>query len=88
MKSSNRIKIFTVKWCPHCMALLSFLNTEGIAFENFDVEESDEKWREAMALTGGMDIVPVVEINGKTLFGAFTPDFKARLYEYLDLKKR
>ncbi|HNV70821.1 MAG TPA: glutaredoxin family protein, partial [Candidatus Ozemobacteraceae bacterium] len=75
-------------WCPHCIRLLEFLRRERIPFQNFDVDEDDERWQEAMKLTGGIDIVPVVEKRGEVVFGAFNSSFEKRLRDLLQLTAR
>ncbi len=88
MTESISLRVFTVTWCPHCVRLLEFLRREGIPFVNYDVDEDDERWREAMRLAGGIDIVPVVEHRGEVVFGAFNGTFEKRLRDMLQLGTR
>lgn len=88
MPEANSLRVFTVTWCPHCVRLVDFLRRERIPFENFDVDEDDERWQEAMRLAGGLDIVPVVEHHGEVLFGAFNGSFEKRLRDILQISIR
>ncbi len=73
------LNVYTVTWCPHCRWLLSWLDQEGLPYVNHDVDASDADWQVALRLTGGIDIVPVIERNGKAVWGAFTEDLQAKV---------
>ena len=70
------VQVYTVAWCPHCVRILSFLEKTGVPFLNYDVDDDDARWREALALTGGVDLVPVLVIGTESRYGAFTTDFQ------------
>ncbi|MBI3039189.1 glutaredoxin family protein [bacterium] len=84
----KKVRIYTVKWCPHCTQLRSFLAEEKIQHQELDVESDDLIWKEALSMTGGQDIVPVVNVDGQVEFGAFTEEFKAKLRKLLGLRDR
>lgn len=88
MTEAKTLRVFSVTWCPHCVRLIEFLRREQIPFENFDVDDDDERWREAMQLAGGLDIVPVVEHRGEVIFGAFNGSFEKRLRDILQIGMR
>ena len=88
MKESHPLRVFTVTWCPHCVRLLDYLQREKIPFQNFDVDEDNDRWQEAMKLAGGVDIVPVVEHRGDVVFGAFNGSFEKRLRDFLKTGSR
>jgi glutaredoxin len=73
------LNVFTVTWCPHCRWLLAWLDQEGIPYVNHDVDASEADWQVALRLTGGIDIVPVIERNGQAVWGAFTEDLKTKV---------
>ncbi len=75
MAQAKSVVVYTVAWCPHCVAILSFLDAEGITYQNYDVDYNDVQWHEALALTGGQDLVPVINIEGNVKFGAFNSSF-------------
>lgn len=74
--NSPEVVVYTVAWCPHCVRILSFLGTIGIPFVNYDVDSDEARWREALSLTGGVDMVPVLKIGQETRFGVFDSAFQ------------
>ncbi len=77
------VRIYTVTWCPHCNRFKEWLDEEGIAYLDHDVDADDASWQEALALTGGYDIVPVAEIGGKAVWGTFDQVFKDKIRHLL-----
>jgi glutaredoxin len=60
--------VYTTSWCGWCRKTLAFLDKNGIAYENRDIE-ADDAWRDELeAKTGGTSI-PVVEIDGEIVRG-------------------
>ena len=88
MPKAKRITLYLVEWCPHCVRAREFLRNEGILFEVFDVEADDVAWKRAMSLTGGVDIVPVIDIDGTAVWGAFTGTFESNLRRLLGINER
>jgi len=84
MGKSKNILLYTVSWCPHCAAIKRFLDSKGEKYREFDVEADDARWKEALARTGGQDIVPVIDVDGKVLFGAFNRSFEENLTKLLE----
>ncbi len=82
----KKILLYTVTWCPHCVAIISFLDSNKIQYKNFDVEENDEWWQQALSRTGGVDIVPVIDVEGQVLWGVFDTSFESRLRKLLGIK--
>ncbi len=78
------IRIYTVTWCPHCIRFKAWLDESRIAYLDHDVDFDDAAWQEALALTGGVDIVPVAEIGGQSVWGHFNESFKERVRHLLD----
>jgi glutaredoxin len=60
-----------------------FLKRRNVEFVEFNVEDDEERWREALSKTGGLDVVPVVDVGGKVVFGRFTSDFERALTDAL-----
>lgn len=77
------IRIYTVTWCPHCIRFKEWLDASGIAYLDHDVDADDQAWQEALALTGGCDIVPVAEAGGRAVWGAFNDDFRQKIMTLL-----
>ena len=63
-----KIKIYTTKTCPHCIALKKYFKEKGVEFKNLDVEDSDKAKEEMIEKSGQMG-VPVIDINGKIIVG-------------------
>lgn len=77
------IRIYTVNWCPHCNGFKAWLESERIAYLDHDVDADDKDWQKALALTGGHDIVPVAEIGGRAVWGAFDDEFRRKVLTLL-----
>ena len=69
------LETFTVGWCPHCVRLKEFLARAGLVAVDHDVDVDDEAWQRMLRLTGGVDIVPVVQIGAASRHGAFDAAF-------------
>jgi glutaredoxin len=79
------VVLYTIRSCPHCAKVRALFRTHGIRFTEYDVDKDEIRWREAMALAGGQDIVPVVDIDGKIFFGAYTPKMEQQLKKELGI---
>ena len=75
----QQLRIYTVTWCPHCIRFRAWLEENAIPHLNNDVDDDAVAWQEALALTGGVDIVPVAEVGGRAVWGPFNDEFKTRL---------
>jgi glutaredoxin len=76
MENKTPILLYSVTWCPHCVAIKRFLNAQGIAYRDFDVDADDPAWKDMLKLTGGVDLVPVLVIGGQVRFGGFNRAFE------------
>ncbi|MBF0547700.1 MAG: glutaredoxin [Candidatus Riflebacteria bacterium] len=84
----KKVNLYRVEWCPHCVRAKSFLDQMGIKYTDHDVESDDDAWHRAMSLTKGIDIVPVVEIDGNVVFGTFDSSFESKLRTHLQIMKK
>jgi glutaredoxin-like YruB-family protein len=64
----RRVVVYTTSWCGWCRKTLAFLNQQGVAFENRDIE-ANEAWREELIEKTGGTSIPVVEIDGQIVRG-------------------
>jgi len=55
----KKIRVFSTKFCPHCVVLKQFLNDNKIEFEDIDVSENEEARKEMIEKTIQMG-VPVI----------------------------
>lgn len=83
MSKAKRVTLYLVEWCPHCIRARDFLRNEGVRFEVFDVDTDDAAWKRALGFTGGVDIVPVVDVDGTAVWGAFNGSFESNLRRLL-----
>ena len=58
------IKLYTKVGCPYCEAQRRELINKGIEFEEIDVRSSTAVLKEAIALSGGRRMVPIIVENG------------------------
>lgn len=79
------VVVYTIRSCPHCAKVRALFTNNGVQFTEYDVDKDEIRWREAMALAGGKDIVPVIDIDGKIFFGAYTPKMDRELKKELGI---
>lgn len=61
----HRIVVYVAEGCPACAKLKRELDAEGTEYEEVNISESEEG-RERL-LSEGLEVVPVVEKNGKII---------------------
>lgn len=59
------IKVYTKVGCPYCAAMKDSLKDEGVDFEEYDVHASRDNMDEALKLSGGRRMVPVLVRDGR-----------------------
>lgn len=64
----HEIKVYSLLACPHCKALKEFLKDNSVEFEDFNVDEDEEKAQEMIDKTGQYG-VPVIDVDGKIIVG-------------------
>lgn len=62
------IKIYTTTHCPYCKMAKEYFAKNNVAFEDFNVEESEEAFTEMVKKSGQMG-VPVIDIDGTIIIG-------------------
>lgn len=62
------IKVYTTKTCPYCHALMDWLESENIAYQEVDASNMPN-----------ITAVPVTEINGEMIVGFDRPAIKKAL---------
>ena len=55
------VKVYSTSWCPYCHALMDWLDTLGVEYEEVDAENMD------------LGSVPVTEIGEKKIVGFDRP---------------
>lgn len=71
------VTVWAVEWCPHCVAVRQFLRREQIEHAWHDVDVDNAQWQVMLRLTGGIDLVPVVQIGTEVRYGRFDAAFES-----------
>ena len=58
------IKLYTKEGCPYCAAKREEFTKQGIDFEEKDVHSSTAVLKEAIELSGGRRMVPIIVQDG------------------------
>jgi glutaredoxin-like protein len=59
-----RITMYSTTWCGDCHRTRLWLDTQGVPYEEINIDESPEAAREVMRLNRGYRSVPTVVIEG------------------------
>ncbi|MFJ2283918.1 glutaredoxin family protein [Pseudomonas sp. NPDC087803] len=70
-RANAHVVLYSTDWCGYCKQTKRFLDSKGIAFQEFDIEK-DAEARKAYEALGGRGI-PLIDVNG-TLIRGFDPD--------------
>ena len=65
----KNVTIYTKPGCPYCAAAKEHFTGQGISFKEIDVYSSDEAKEEALRLSAGKAIVPIIVEDGKVTVG-------------------
>jgi mycoredoxin len=57
--------MYTTTWCGDCRNAKRFLNEQGVAFDEINIEEAEEAADYVMKLNDGKRKVPTFEIDGR-----------------------
>ena len=62
--------VYGSKTCPHCVAFMTKLDAKGIVYTFYDVENSDDLWKEMYQKVQSIDYqgyvsFPIVDAKGK-----------------------
>ena len=63
-----KVQIYTKRICPYCTSAKALLAKKGVAYEEIDVENDDEK-RVWLVETTGQRTVPQIFVDGRSLGG-------------------
>lgn len=58
------LKMYTTGWCADCWRAKRFLKSNSIAFEEINIDDSDEAAELVMKHNGGKRRVPTFDIDG------------------------
>jgi len=78
------IKMYTTTWCSDCRRAKQFLNNNGIAYEEINIEDHDGAAELVMQLNEGKRKVPTFDIDGRAF--NLSPYDERKLRAALDLE--
>ena len=78
MSAEKVVKGYSTPTWPHCTRAKSFLEKNGIKYENLDVAENKEA-RDEMIKKSGRPAVPVIEVSGEIIIGFDEAKLKEKL---------
>ena len=64
----EKIKIYSTRTCPHCIAAKEFFREKRIPFEDIDVSDN-EKAQQEMVRKSRQMAVPVIQMGEKIIVG-------------------
>lgn len=65
--ANARVVMYSTDWCGYCKQTRRFLDSQGIAFKEYDIEKSTDG-RQAYEALGGRGI-PMIDVNGTIIRG-------------------
>ena len=65
----SRVEIYSTKLCAHCWRAKDLLDSQGISYTEIDASEPS-KLEKMLTLTGGVQSVPQIFIDGHHIGGA------------------
>ena len=72
------LTVYTTSWCGFCHRLMTVLKSNGIPFDQVDIEQHPAAAEYVGSVNGGNRTVPTVKFaDGSTLTG-LSPDWKNR----------
>ncbi len=71
-KKEEKVEVFTTSTCPYCIKIKKWLESENIDYEEHNVEESREKAKEMIEMSGQRG-VPQTKVNDQVIVG-FQPE--------------
>ncbi|HEO8421628.1 TPA: glutaredoxin family protein [Yersinia enterocolitica] len=76
---NKNVTVYTTNTCPYCVMVKNFLNEQGVAFKEVNVQEDPAAGDKLVETTGQMG-VPQIEISGEWVLG-YDPETITQLLE-------
>lgn len=69
MQTENKaeVVVYGAMWCGDCRRAKRFFDTNGVAYQWFDVEQQPELMDEVMRLSDGRQSIPVIVFPDKSI---------------------
>lgn len=64
-----QVEIYTTMWCPYCARAKRLLGEKGVAFTEYDLDETPAKRAEMVQRSGGGRTVPQIFIDDRLIGG-------------------
>jgi glutaredoxin-like YruB-family protein len=78
MDAKKVVKVYSTTTCPWCAKVKSFLDQNGVRYQDLDVAK-DKQARDEMIKKSGQMGVPVIEIDGDIVIGFNQQQLKEKL---------
>ena len=76
------LTVYTTSWCGFCHRLKTVLNSDGISYDEVDIEQDPVAAEFVGSVNGGNRTVPTVKfVDGSTLTNPSAEQVKAKLAE-------
>jgi mycoredoxin len=76
------LTVYTTSWCGFCHRLKKVLNSDGISYDEVDIEQDPVAAEFVGSVNGGNRTVPTVKfVDGSTLTNPSAEQVKAKLAE-------
>jgi mycoredoxin len=76
------LTVYTTSWCGYCHRLITVLKSNGIPYDQVDIEQDPAAAEFVGSVNGGNRTVPTVKFSdGSTLTNPSAADVKAKLAE-------
>lgn len=74
------LTMYTTSWCGYCFRLKTALKTQGIAYDEVDIEQDSAAAEFVSSVNGGNRTVPTVKFaDGSTMTNPSAGEVKAKL---------
>jgi len=78
--AAPNITIYSTSWCGYCKMAAKYLGDKNIAFNDKNIEEDADAYKELMTkLDGNFRGVPVIDIDGQIVLGFDRPKIDAAI---------
>jgi mycoredoxin len=80
--SNSPLTVYTTSWCGYCHRLKTVLRSDGISYDEVDIEQNPAAAEFVGSVNGGNRTVPTVKFaDGSTLTNPSAAEVKAKLAE-------
>ena len=66
--AEHNVKIYSTPTCPYCIRVKSYLDSQGVGYENIDVSTNKDGLEEMVRISGQMG-VPLIVVDGQMVVG-------------------